>query len=341
MRSFIIGGTGFVGAYLAAHLRSLGHEVAVTKMPGEQGGFAAPKAMPMPECLVGQAVEVFALDILDKEAVLRLLREWRADYIFHLAAQSSVARSWKDPGLTVDVNIKGSLHVLEALRELSAETGAAGTGQEPGRRARLLLVGSGEEYGRALPQEIPVRETACLRPGNIYAATKACQNMLGKIYAQAYGLEVVMARPFNHIGPNQQPVFAVADFCRQAAQIEAGQQEAVIRVGSLDVKRDFTDVRDVVRAYAMLAASGKAGEDYNVGSGRARGIGEMLQMVLGHSRAKIRVEVDEARLRPAEVPVMEANIGKLQEATGWAPQIALEQTVREMLDYWRKAVDCM
>ncbi|MCI9613490.1 MAG: GDP-mannose 4,6-dehydratase [Eubacterium sp.] len=317
MRSLIIGGTGFVGAYLAAHLRSLGHKVAVTKMPGEADTF------------VRQDAEVFALDILEKEAVLRLLREWKADFVFHLAAQSSVALSWKKPELTADVNIKGSLHVLEALREIAA-------GQEPCKKARVLLVGSGEEYGSVLPQEIPVRETVCLRPGNIYAASKACQNMIGRIYAQAYGLEVIMVRPFNHIGRNQSPVFAVADFCRQAAQIEAGRQEPVIRVGNLDVKRDFTDVRDVVRAYAMLAECGKAGETYNVGSGHARSIREMLRMVLDHSTANIRVEVDPHRLRPVEVPVIEADIRKMQEVTEWAPQIALEQTVREMLDDWRK-----
>lgn len=336
MRSLIIGGTGFVGAYLAAHLRSLGHEVAVTKLPGEQGAVEVPENVLVQKDAVLQDAEVFALDILDQEAVLRLLREWKPDYIFHLAAQSSVAVSWKNPELTLDVNIKGSLHVLEALRIIALETGMQQAGQETFKKARVLLVGSGEEYGGVLPQEIPVRETACPRPGNIYAASKACQNMIGSIYAKAYGLEVVMVRPFNHIGRNQSPVFAVADFCRQAALIEAGQKEAVIRVGNLDVKRDFTDVRDVVRAYAMLAASGKAGETYNVGSGHARSIREMLQMVLDCSTARIRVEVDEQKLRPAEVPEMEADIGKLQEATGWEPQIALEQTVREMLDDWRR-----
>lgn len=333
MRSLIIGGTGFVGAYLAEHLCSLGHKVAVTKLPGEQRFFAER------ESFVMQDVEVFDLDLLSQGAVLPLLREWKADYIFHLAAQSSVALSWKKPELTVDVNIKGSLHLLEALREIADQAGLPGAVQKSGRKVRVLLVGSGEEYGSVLPQEVPVQETACPRPGNIYAASKACQNMIGRIYAQAYGLDIMMVRPFNHIGRCQSPVFVVADFCRQAAQIEAGKKEPVIRVGNLDVKRDFTDVRDVVRAYALLAEFGKAGETYNVGSGRARSIREMLRIVLEHSSAEIRVEVDEKKLRPVDVPVMEADIRKLQEATGWAPRIALEQTVQEMLDDWRANIN--
>lgn len=310
MKCLIIGGTGFVGTYLARYLQTLGYETAVTKMPGE---------------LVQNPVSgaaVYELDILDRESVMRLLKEVEADQIFHLAAQSSVAISWKNPGLTIDVNIKGSTNVLEAVRE-------------SGRKTRILLVGSSEEYGSICPQEIPVQECTMVRPGNIYAATKACQNMIGGIYAKAYGMDVVMVRAFNHIGPNQEPVFAAADFCRQVARIEAGQQEAVIRTGNLDVERDFTDVRDVVRAYAMLAESGQAGETYNVGSGQARSIREIVQMVSKQSFADIRVETDPEKLRPVDVPHMRADIRKMQKITGWTPQISLEQTIQEMLDYWR------
>lgn len=317
MKSLIIGAAGFVGTYLIRHLKQEpGHAVAATKMPQEQL---------QAETIGAGEMNIYDLDILDRNAVLELLREVRPDYVFHLAAQSSVAAAWKNPEMTVDVNIRGAVHVLEALRRLD-------------HSPRVLLVGSGEEYGIVHPEEIPIREDHREDPGNIYAATKVCQNMLGRIYARAYGLEVLMVRAFNHIGPNQAPLFVVSDFCRQAAWIEAGRQEAVIQVGNLDVKRDFTDVRDVVRAYAMLIRSGKAGETYNVGSGRAVKIADILQMILEKSPADIQVKADPSKLRPVDLPVIEADIRKLQEITGWRPLIGLEQTIEETLAYWRGRV---
>lgn len=310
MKSLIIGGAGFVGAYLIRHLKEeLGQEVAVTKMPQET--------------VAAEGADVYDLNILEKESIVELFRKVQPDYIFHLAAQSSVSVSWKNPQLTVDVNVKGVVNVLEALRGLE-------------RQPRVLLIGSGEEYGRILPEETPVREDNASRPGNIYAATKACQNMLGKIYADAYGLQVMMVRAFNHIGPNQTPLFVVADFCRQVALIERGEREPVMKVGNLSAKRDFTDVRDVVRAYGMLIGKGKAGESYNVGSGRAIAIEEILWMILANSKKEISVEVDPAKLRPVDVPIIEADIRKLQAVTGWEPKIKLEDTIRETLHYWRE-----
>lgn len=309
MKSLIIGGAGFVGAYLMKHLKDdLKQEVFVTKMPQEQ--------------IDAEGVTVYNLNILEKDAIAALLKEVQPDYIFHLAAQSSVSVSWKNPQLTIDVNVKGGVNLLEALRELEY-------------KPRVLLIGSGEEYGHILPDETPIQEDNTLRPGNIYAATKACQNMLGKIYADAYGLQVMMVRAFNHIGPNQTPLFVVADFCKQVAQIEAGKQEAVIKVGNLAAKRDFTDVRDVVRAYGMLIEKGEAGETYNIGSGHAIAIDEILKMIVAKSKADIKVEIDTAKLRPVDVPVIEADTAKLREITGWKPQISLEQTIEETLNYWR------
>ena len=231
MKSLIIGGAGFVGAYLVRHLKNdLGQDVVVTKMEHEQLNIDG----------VGMDdIEVLNLNILNEEEIVDLFNKVKPDYIFHLAAQSSVAVSWKNPKLTIDVNIKGGVNVLEALTKIDF-------------KPRVLMIGSGEEYGHIRPNETPITEENNTRPGNIYAATKACQNMLSKIYVDAYGLDVMMVRAFNHIGPNQTPLFVVADFCQQVAKIEAGQQEPVIRVGNLSAARDFTDVRDVVRAYAML-----------------------------------------------------------------------------------------
>ena len=314
MKSLIIGGAGFVGAYLVRHLKNdLGQDVVVTKMPREQ---VKVDGVDM------NSIQVRDLDILQKESIVALFREIRPDYIYHLAAQSSVSVSWKNPALTVDVNVKGGVNILEALRELED-------------KRRVLFIGSGEEYGHILPGEIPIKEGNVPRPGNIYAATKVCQNMLAKIYADAYGLDVMMVRAFNHIGPNQLPLFVVADFCKQVAEIEAGNREPVMKVGNLSAKRDFTDVRDVVRAYALLMKSGCAGETYNIGSGHAIALEDILKQILDHSSVEIRVEVDPERLRPVDVPIIEADTTKVYEATGWKPEISLEQTIRETLDYWR------
>ena len=311
MRSLVIGGAGFVGKYLVRHLLELKHEVIITKMPMEEARV--------------EGAAVYDLDILDKATVTELLEKISPDLVFHLAAQSSVSMSWKNPQQTVDVNVKGSVNVLDGLRSMK-------------KKARILLIGSGEEYGQVIPSETPVCETSPLRPGNIYAATKACQNMIGRIYAQAYGMNLVMVRAFNHIGPDQSPVFAAADFCRQAALIESGMQEAVIRVGNLEAKRDFTDVRDVVHAYVLLAERGQAGETYNVGSGHAVSIGDVLKLVLKQSAVEIQVEVDEEKLRPVDVPVMEADVRKVWRDVGSKAQIQLEQTIGDMMEYWRSVI---
>lgn len=309
-RALIIGAAGFVGSYLIDHIQK--HcvwSIVVTKMPQET--MACP------------GVDICDLDILAPEAIEWLLEEQRPDYIFHLAAQSSVAVSWKNPGLTVDVNVKGSLNVLDAVRKLDY-------------KPRVLLIGSGEEYGHVRENEVPVQEDNVLRPGNIYAATKACQNMIGAIYAQAYGMDVMMVRAFNHVGPNQSPIFVVADFCKQTAEIEAGLKEPVIKVGNLSARRDFSDVRDVVRAYVELMEKGKAGETYNVGSGNAVEIRKILDMILCRSKKEIRVEVEPSRMRPVDVPVIEADISKLKACTGWEQKITLEETIQDTLEYWRQ-----
>lgn len=309
MKALIIGGAGFVGSYLINHLyHDCKWKVAVTKLENE--------------IIEEHYVTKYNLDILNKEAIHQVLKEVRPDYIFHLAAQSSVALSWKNPALTIDVNIKGSINVLDAIRELDYNP-------------RILLIGSGEEYGHILPEETPITESNHTRPGNIYAATKTCQNMLGKIYSDAYQMDIIMVRAFNHIGPKQSPIFVVADFCKQVAEIEKGLREPVIKVGNLRAKRDFTDVRDVVRAYSLLIQKGTAGETYNVGNGEAIKIEELLQKILSFSTANIKIETDLTKLRPIDVPIIEADISKLQDCTGWKRKISLEQTIMETLNYWR------
>lgn len=311
-RAIIIGAAGFVGGYLARHLQvGYGMEVAVTKLPNETIDI--------------EGVDVYNLDILNKEEIVNLLFRVRPDCIFHLAAQSSVGLSWKNPGLTVDINIKGSLNVMDAVRELYY-------------KPKVLLVGSGEEYGHIRDEETPITEDNRIRPANIYAATKACQNMLGNIYAKAYDMNLMMVRAFNHIGPTQAPMFVVADFCKQVAEIEKELRLPVMYVGNLSARRDFTDVRDVVRAYALLIQKGRPGETYNVGSGHAVSIQEILNMIISLSNKSIEVKVDQNKLRPVDISVIEADTRKLKMETGWEQEISLQRTIKETLEYWREIV---
>lgn len=307
-KGLVIGAAGFVGSYLIQEMCANNIEAFATKLPHEK--FENPNT------------KVFDLDILDKDAIVALLFELRPDYIFHLAAQSSVGLAWKNPGLTVDVNIKGSLNVMDAIRELFY-------------KPRVLLIGSGEEYGHIRAGETPITEENALRPGNIYAATKVCQNMIANIYSKAYDLELMMVRAFNHIGPGQASMFVVSDFCKQVAEIEKGLRAPVMKVGNLAAKRDFTDVRDVVKAYILLIQMGIPGETYNVGRGNAKEIQEILNLIVSMSRAEIKVEIDSNKIRPVDVPIIEADITKLNQLTGWKPLIPLEQTIQETLDYWR------
>ena len=311
MKALILGAAGFVGGYLAEYLKKEGWTVFATKMKQETSQM--------------DQVAVYDLDLLDAEAVRVLLDRIKPDAIFHLAAQSSVACSWKKPVLTFDVNVKGCIHLLEAVRELEDKLK---------KKIRILIIGSSEEYG-AVKEEEPVKEEHPLCPRNLYAATKVCQNMVGKIYADAYQMEIVLVRAFNHIGPKQASTFVVADFCRQVAEIEAGKREAVMQVGNLSARRDFTDVRDIVHAYGMLIQKGRAGETYNVGSGTAVAVQEILEKILSFAKKEIRVELDPKKLRPVDVPVVEADIQKIREEIGWERQISLVDTLEETLNYWR------
>lgn len=301
----ITGGLGFVGRYLTTQL--LSEKVHVTRLINE------------PDCNVYS--ENHVVDICCADEIGSLVKLLKPDIIYHLAGQSSVALSWKNPQLTADVNIKGALNLLEAVRNFSANS-------------KVLLIGSSEEYGRI--ENGYACETDKSNPENIYAVTKYAQEMLGKVYHNAYGLKTIMTRSFNHIGASQSPSFAVSDFCRQAVKIEKGLSEPVIKTGNLSAMRDFTDVEDITKAYIMLAETGKYGQVYNVGSGKAVSLQSILDIILSMTNANITVEKDPARFRPVDVPKIQADISKLQADTGWKPLIPIEQTVRNMLDYWRK-----
>ena len=311
MKALVIGAAGFVGGYLISALQQNGYDVSATKLSFES--------------INAENCRVFDLDITDAAAVSALIKEERPERIFHLAAQSSVKLSWERPELTVKVNINGSLNVLEACRALSSEEYCP----------RILLIGSAEEYGKVSPEDCPISEERKTAPKNIYALTKMTQNYLGSIYADGYGMDIINVRTFNHTGPGQSPAFVVSDFCSQVAKIESGEQEPIISVGNLEAMRDFTDVRDIVAAYVLLAEKGEAGQTYNVGSGKAVKISEILDMIIQNAKCKIEVRRDEKRMRPSDVPLHCADISKIHARTGWSPKIPLQSTIKDTLDYFR------
>ncbi len=309
MRWLVTGVNGFVGGHLVARLGETEATLWGIVRPGTP---ATPGYTPL------QA------DLLDAPAVEGSLAEARPDRIVHLAAQSSAKDSWDDPAGTLRTNLLGLLHLLEAARRQD-------------QRPRVLVVGSSDEYGTPETTE-PVGEDTPLRPISPYAVSKVAQSYLALQYTLSHGLPIVRTRTFNHTGPGRGAGFAESSFARQIAEIEAGQREAVIRVGNLDAVRDFSDVRDVARAYTMLVEGGEPGEVYNVASGRGLAVGEILDRLLSLSRARVEVRRDPALLRPADVSRIVGDAGKLRLATGFVPEIPLERTLADLLAYWRERV---
>lgn len=306
MKALIIGGGGFVGGYLADELKNNGYDVYITYLEKVDSDYVQ-----------------FTLDIRKKDDISAILSEVNPDVIFHLAAQSSVALSWKNPQLTAEINIIGAINLFEAVREYKGNP-------------RVIVIGSGEEYGCISANSCPIKEVEPLHPMNIYAATKVCQEQTAEIYVRAYGLDIVMVRAFNHSGPKQESIFVMSDFCRQIADIEKGRKSPVMTVGNLAAMRDFTDVRDIVRGYRLLAEKGKSGEIYNIGSGKAVSIQYILDTALKLSTVEIAVERDAKRMRASDIPIIEADTTKIHGDTGWKAEIAVEQTIEDTLNYWRK-----
>ena len=311
MHLLITGATGFVGTHLRRYvLEETDWQITGTAFPDRPPESCHPRE----RCV--------ALDARDGDRVRALLRELRPDAILHLAAQSHVPTAYDDPWGTLENNIQGQLNLLEACVALDL-------------KPRFVAVGSGEEYGRATEDELPLRETHPLRPENPYSVSKVAQDVLGYQYFRSYELPVVRVRPFNHVGPGQSERFVLSAFASQVARIEAGRQAPVLRVGNLSPARDFTDVRDVVRAYHLLLLDGEPGEVYNISSGQARTIRSLVDQLLALAEVEIVVETDPERYRPADVPVIYGSADKLQAATGWQPEIPFEQTVTDVLEEWR------
>jgi GDP-4-dehydro-6-deoxy-D-mannose reductase len=306
LKALITGVNGFVGKYLSKYLVERGYTVYGTVIEDN---------------VEMDNVSIKKMNLLNKEEVLKTIRSINPDAVYHLAGQSAVGLSWKNPTLTMDVNINGTINLLDAVRENDIDT-------------KVLIIGTSDEYGAVKPTDCPISEEHILNPGSPYSISKMAQEQIAKLYINSYKMNVIMVRAFNHIGPMQSKNFVVSDFASKIAEIEKGV-EPVIRVGNLEAYRDFTDVRDIVRGYTMLMENGKLGEVYNIGSGHPYKIQNILDILLSLSTTMIKVEIDSDKLRPSDVPIMQCDNSKIKLHINWVPQYDIKNTLKDTLDYWR------
>jgi GDP-4-dehydro-6-deoxy-D-mannose reductase len=312
MRALVTGATGFVGPYLLRLLTARGWAVYATAEPGEQLGRV-------------EGVKFLRCDIRDDKRLRSIVRNIRPHRVYHLAALTSVRDSYGQSRAIYDTNFYGTFHLLEAVRQCAP-------------RARVLVVGSGHVYGRTKGGPRPLTESSPLVPESPYALSKTAADMLGHFYAHHYGLHVVRARPFNHTGPGQPPAFVCSELARQVAAIELQLAAPRLKVGNLRARRDFCDVRDVVRAYWLLVEKGRKGEAYNVCSGRHFSIGEIIELLRPLSSQAYRVVVERTRVRLGEARVLYGSNRKLRRATGWRPRYPLRETLRDLISYWKETL---
>lgn len=313
-RVLVTGVTGFAGSHLVDYM--------LTRGDCEIYGIQRWRSRTENIEHFADRIRLLECDLRDASSVRDVMEKVRPEWIFHLAAQSFVPTSWSAPSESLITNVIGQLNVFEAVRRLGLD-------------CRIQIACSSEEYGMVLEDELPIRETNPLRPLSPYAVSKVGQDMLAYQYWMSWKLQSVRTRGFNHEGPRRGPVFVASDFAKQIADIEKGRRPPVLSVGNLEARRDFSDVRDVVRGYWLALEKCEPGEVYNLCSGRAWSIREVLDLLLSMTRAKIEVKQDPARLRPSDVPVLQGDASKFKAATGWEPTIPFEQTLRDMLDHWR------
>lgn len=312
----ITGITGFAGSHLTELLLKRGYRIFGTVRPRSKTENI--------DHLRGK-IKLFDADILDSHSVYEVVKTAKPDYIFHLAAQSFVPTSWASPANTLETNVVGTVHLFEAVRKLEIDP-------------VIQLANSSEEYGLVKKEELPIKEENPLRPLSPYAVSKVAMDMLGYQYFRSYKLKIVRTRAFNHTGPRRGESFVCSNFAKQIAEIEKGKKKPVLLVGNLEAKRDFSDVRDIVRGYLLAVQKGEPGEVYNICSEKARSINQVLEMLLSMSKTKVKIKKDPARMRPSDVLILEGDCSKFKKKTGWKPRIKFEKTLQDLLDYWRERV---
>ncbi len=314
MRVLITGITGFAGSHLA--------ELCLSKKNVELYGMIRWRSRTENIEHIEERIGLLECDLRDASSTRDVIEQIRPEYIFHLAAQSFVPTSWKAPSESLQTNIIGQLNIFEAVKKLGLD-------------CRIQIACSSEEYGMVYPDEVPIKESNPLRPLSPYGVSKVGQDMLGYQYFMSYGMKIVRTRGFNHTGPRRAPVFVCSDFARQIVNIENGLRKPVMEVGNLDARRDFTDVRDMVRAYWLSLEKGIPGAVYNICTGKSYGIREILDKLIKISGVKVEVHTDIGRLRPSDVPLLEGDYSVFRKDTGWKPEIPIDKTLADLLDFWR------
>ena len=302
MKALVTGSLGFVGRYLRAELEAHGYEVVgLDVRPGDA---------------------TLQVDLLDAGQIARAVEEQQPDAVFHLAAQADVGRSWRMPQLTMELNVVATINLLEAVRRANS------------KGIRLVIVGSSDQYGNLGAAGTSVSEATEMKPQTPYAISKRAQEEMARLYVRSYGMNICMTRSFNHGGAGQRTGFMIPDFVSGIVRIERGEA-AELCVGNLTSRRDFTHVRDVVRAYRLIAEKGLPGEVYNVGSGLTWSGQEVLDLLRGMASCDIPVRQDPARMRPSDTPVICCDHSKLTRDTGWEPELGMEQLLTDVMDEWR------
>lgn len=316
-KALITGITGFVGSHMAQYLLKEGIEVhGILRWRSKMDAIADFK----------NDLHLHEGDLLDAHSLYSIIEKIKPDYIFHLAAQSFVKSSWSSPANTIEINMVGSCNLFEAVRKVGLPDTV------------IQIACSSEEYGMVYPEETPMKETNPLRPLSPYAVSKVGMDFLGYQYFASYGLKVIRTRGFNHTGPGRGHVFAESTFAKQIAEIEKGVKEPIVYVGNLDAQRDYTDVRDMVRGYYAAVQKCEPGEVYNICQGKTWTIKWVLDYLLSQSKMQIEVREDPERMRPSDVEILLGDNSKFCEKTGWKPEIPIEQTLTDLLNYWRERV---
>lgn len=326
MRALVTGGYGFVGRHLAHHLVSCGDDVALTYTADKKAEVVSGKISKEDgELSLPRVVQNVALDVTDSSAVTKVISLMKPDVIYHLAAISFVPDAEKSPTLAFDVNTTGTINILEAIKKHSPET-------------KVLFVGTSQSYGNPRPGALPITEASELRPGNVYALTKTYADLACYAATITDSLHIVRARPFQHTGPGQSPIFALSSFAKQVAKIKLGQAPAQVSVGNLDVKRDYCDVSDVARGYREAALNGKSGEVYNFCYGQSVVLESLLKILIARSGVEIEIVVDPTRVRPVEVPDVFGSYAKAQKELGWKPRVTHEAMLDSLLTHWMECL---
>lgn len=316
MKVLITGITGFAGSHLAEFLLSKKYEVhGIDRWRSKTENIDGFK----------DKIVLHECDIKDYHSVKKAIESVMPEKIFHLAAQSFVPTSWNAPSETITTNVIGELNIFEAVKELKINPW-------------IQIACSSEEYGMVYENEVPIKETNPLRPLSPYGVSKVAQDLLGYQYHQSHNLNIVRTRAFNHEGPRRGDVFVTSNFAKQIAEIEKKKKPPVLYVGNLDARRDYTDVRDIVRAYWLATEKCAAGEVYNICSGRNWKIKDMLNYLLSLSKIKVEVKQEPGRMRPSDVQILLGDGTKFMKKTGWEPEIPFEKTLEDTLNYWRERI---